>query len=149
MRKALIAAAVATALFTVGAFAASFAVQSEDVASGANDVTACARQVDIDFDPPALNATTGAWTVAGATATFRDSADAAVATCDGFAGVLALKTGATIAAATYASASTATVSGSTADFNFAGPVPVETIHGASVVVDGKTLATDVAAPVAP
>jgi hypothetical protein len=148
MRKALIAAAVATALFTVGAFAASFAVQSEDVASGANDVTACARQVDIDFDDPTLDTSTGAWTVAGATATFRDSADAAVTTCTGFAGELALKTGATIAGATYGSVSTATVSGSTADFNFTA-VPVDTIHGASVVVDGKTLAADVAAPAAP
>ena len=49
MRKALIAVAVATALFAVGAFAASFGVQSEDIASGTNPTTNCAASADVDF----------------------------------------------------------------------------------------------------
>lgn len=50
MRKAIIAAIVASALFAVGAFAANFAVESEDIASGSGAVTACADSVDIDFE---------------------------------------------------------------------------------------------------
>jgi hypothetical protein len=49
MRKALIAAIVASALFAVGAFAASFGVQAEDVTSGSDQVERCAERVDINF----------------------------------------------------------------------------------------------------
>ena len=49
MRKALIAVVVASALFAVGAFAASFTVDSEDVASGTNAVEACATDADVNF----------------------------------------------------------------------------------------------------
>jgi hypothetical protein len=133
MRKALIAVAVATALFAVGAFAASFLVNSEDIASGSNDVVACAPKVDIDFEAPTLNTTTGAWTVANATATFRDAANAASTGCTGWDAELALQVG-----ATYASVSTGTVSSSSVTFGFTA-TDVSTINGASVVVDGKTL----------
>jgi ABC-type phosphate transport system substrate-binding protein len=50
MRKGLIATAVAVALFAVGAFAASFAVSSEDTASGSNAVKRCADNVVIEFN---------------------------------------------------------------------------------------------------
>lgn len=50
MRKALIAVVVASALFAVGAFAASFTVQSEDIASGSNPVESCATSADVDFN---------------------------------------------------------------------------------------------------
>jgi len=141
MRKALIAVAVATALFAVGAFAANFAVNSEDIASGENDVVACAERVDVDFDDPTLNTSTGAWTVAGATVKFLDGASAATSACNGFDAELALDLGATLAAANYSSVGTGSVSGSTADINFAA-TDVATIHGASVVIDGATLFVD-------
>lgn len=41
MRKWIIAAIVAGALFAVGAFAASFALNAQDVSSGADPVAAC------------------------------------------------------------------------------------------------------------
>jgi len=148
MRKALIAVAVATALFAVGAFAASFAVNSEDIASGANDVTACAAQVDIDFADPVLNTTTGAWTVNGATARFLNGSDGAVTTCENFDAELALKLGATPGAALYSLTTyTATVATGANNVAFswtATPIDVAQIHGASLVVDGAKLATDVA-----
>jgi hypothetical protein len=50
MRKGLIATAVAVVLFAVGAFAASFAVSSEDTASGSNPVKPCADDVRIEFN---------------------------------------------------------------------------------------------------
>lgn len=146
MRKALIAAAVATALFAIGAFAASFAVQSEDIASGANDVTACAAQVDIDFNNPVLNQTTGAWTVDGARATFRNGSDAAVDTCEGYAAELALKLGASSGVAQYSLTTynaTVATDATFVDFSWTA-MDVQQIHGASLVVDGKTLAADVA-----
>lgn len=49
MRKVFIAAAAALVLFTVGAFAINLTVRTEDVASGSNDVAACAQGVDVDF----------------------------------------------------------------------------------------------------
>jgi len=42
MRKWIIAAVVAVALFSIGAFAASFALSADDVGSGADAVTTCA-----------------------------------------------------------------------------------------------------------
>jgi hypothetical protein len=148
MRKALIAGAVATALFAIGAFAASFAVQSEDIASGSNGVVACAEQVDVDFANPVLNTTTGAWTVANAVVTFRDGSDVAVTTCAGYDAELALKLGATPATAAYSATTYTTpvpagISGSSHTFTFAAPIDVATIHGASIVVDGATLSVDV------
>ena len=145
MRKALIAAAVATALFAVGAFAASFAVQSEDVASGGNAVTACATNVDIDFDAPELESD-GTWSVDTATVRFVTSTGAAVDdTCDGFDVDLALATGVS-PPGTWATAGTGTVlevdnNASTIDIDIA-ETNVAVIHGASVVVDGKTLTAD-------
>lgn len=50
MRKAIIAAIVATALFAVGAFAASFTLSAEETASGTDAVAQCTANVDIKFD---------------------------------------------------------------------------------------------------
>jgi hypothetical protein len=95
MRKAIIAAIVATALFAVGAFAASFAVDSEDIASGADPVDACAELVRITFNEPQPASSTnggGRWTVSQATATFYSNAAATspASACVGFDASLAL-----------------------------------------------------------
>jgi hypothetical protein len=144
MRKALIAGAVATALFAVGAFAASLTVRSEDVASGSNDVVACAAQVDVDFADPVLTPATGVWTVSGATVRFLTAADAVTGTCDAFDARLAVETS---PSGDYVQVpGTADVGVPTtgvATFTFTTPIDVATITGASVVVDGATLSADV------
>ena len=143
MRKALIAVAVATALFAVGAFAASFAVQSEDVASGANEVVKCATNVDVDFDDPELNTSTGAWTVDGATVKFLNSAGATVNTCNNHDARLAIDTGSF--ANVQALNADSPVDAGQAVFTFTA-IDVAVIDGASVVVDGATFT---ASPVIP
>ena len=135
MRKALIAVAVATALFAVGAFAASFTVSSEDVASGSNDVVACATNVDVDFADPVLGAG-GVWTVNGATVSFLTAAGAADLDCDPFDARLAISN-----PAWNAVGGEVAVTGNTATFSFAA-TDVASIVGASVVVDGATLTAD-------
>lgn len=50
MRKAIIAAIVATALFAVGAFAANISVTADDVASGEAPVGACGTAEVISYD---------------------------------------------------------------------------------------------------
>jgi len=140
MRKALIAVAVATALFAVGAFAASFAVQSEDIASGSNDVAACATNVDVDFDDPVLTPGTGVWTVDGATVSFLTAAGATDPDCDDHDARLAIKTGSTFTQV----GGLQPVGSSQAVFAFAA-TDVAAIVGASVVVDGATLTADLSA----
>jgi len=145
MRKALIAVIVASALFAVGAFAASFTVQSEDIASGANGVDACAELVRITFDEPADDVD-GAWTVSEVRVRFFDDAAGTVdgAGCAGFEADLALDldtTGDGIAESSqdYTNTAVTTTSGvTTAVFNI-GSVEVSQIVGASVVVDGAIL----------
>jgi hypothetical protein len=138
MRKLLLVIAAAMALFTVGAFAASFAVQSEDIASGGNPVVACASNVDIDFNDPQVNSTSGAWEVTGAVVSFRNAADALVTSCSGFQAELAL----TVSGSTTSVDADNTVGGSSVTFGFSA-TNVENITGASVMVDGKTLSVDV------
>ena len=147
MRKALIATVVATALFAVGAFAASFTVQSEDIASGGNAVEACVTNVDIDFANPVADAS-GVWSVASATVNFLAGATpAADNPCNGFDARLALGLGTTAELATtsvYPGAATyVTVANGAATFSFAPAIAVESIQRASVVVDGMTLTADV------
>jgi hypothetical protein len=137
MRKALIAVAVATVLFAVGAFAASFAVQSEDIASGSNAVAACATNVDVDFDDPVLVPGTGVWTVDGATVRFLDSTGAEVAGCDEHDARLAVNSGSGFVTVGGLQA----VDASEAVFAFTA-TDVASIVGASVVVDGATLTAD-------
>ena len=131
MRKALIAAAVATALFAVGAFAAALSVQSEDVASGSNDVVACAASVDVDFDDPVL-VNDGTWTVDGATVNFIGGSG-----CNEHDARLAVDSG-----SGYVEVGTEQpVNTNSATFTFTA-IDVADIVGASVVVDGATLTAD-------
>ncbi len=81
MRKALIAAIVAAALFAVGAFAASFGVQSEDVTSGADQVAACAERVDVDFGTSYV-ADDNDWRIDSAVVSFFDGSDVAEDGCN-------------------------------------------------------------------
>ncbi|MGK2949634.1 MAG: hypothetical protein ACSLFP_13760 [Acidimicrobiales bacterium] len=136
MRKALLAVAVATALFAVGAFAASFTVQSEDIASGSNPVTACATNVDVDFATPEAQSD-GTWTVDGATVRFLNASAGSVSTCDNFDARLAVNSG----AGYVELGGLAPVDGGEASFSFT-PINVAPISGASVVVDGATLTAD-------
>lgn len=77
MRKAIIAAIVASALFAVGAFAADFALTSEDVASGDADVVSCADEADVDFTTADDVSETGEFIATGAdiAITEREGAD--------------------------------------------------------------------------
>jgi hypothetical protein len=134
MRKALIAAAVATALFAVGAFAASLSVQSEDVASGSNAVSACATSVDVDFGTPSLQ-TDGTWTVTGATVRFLGGTGDG---CSEHDARLAVDSGAGYVEVGSVQAVSAT---NDASFSFTA-IDVADIVGASVVVDGATLTAD-------
>lgn len=70
MRKAIIAAIVATALFAVGAFAANFTVNAEDVASGRDTVVACAPAVDVVFAPAQWDDTQKRYEIPAATIRF-------------------------------------------------------------------------------
>lgn len=83
MRKALIAVIVASALFAVGAFAAELTVQSDDVASGQEAVTACG-DANVEWETDAAVDAAGEWSVTGATVTFNN------ANCDGAAVDLAV-----------------------------------------------------------
>ncbi len=66
MRKAIIAAIVATALFAVGAFAANLNVNADDVASGQAGVGACGSAEVIAYET-APDTTDGDFVVTGAT----------------------------------------------------------------------------------
>jgi hypothetical protein len=138
MRKALIAVAVATALFAVGAFAAAFTTtNAEDIASGQDDVTACADEVDIDFDT--VFDGTDDWDVASATVTFYDTANAPTTACAGYGVNLAVGDGTTADAAT----GTATVgAASSVSVTISPSLKASDIESAAVLVDGKELLID-------
>lgn len=144
MRKALIAAAVATALFAVGAFAASFTVQSEDIASGANAVDKCAAFVDIAFGPLTAPPPGGVdFTVTSATATFRNTAGLS-STCDTFNATLALTVGGVVKPFGPVAV---TSSVATFDLRVAGVgEPVGPITNAAVAVEGVFLPTPFTPP---
>jgi len=133
MRKLLLVIAAAMALFTVGAFAASFGVSSEDIASGGEKVEACADKVNIDFDDPLL-APDGAWSVNGATVTFTK---ATAPSCVGFVAELAVVVTGTNPAVRSTAPATV-VAGGTTHLAFVS-TPVATITGASAVVGGQHL----------
>lgn len=79
MRKAIIAAIVATALFAVGAFAANFTVQSDDIASGSDTVGRCSTNAYVEYSTSGeYDETSSDFVVDGATVTF-DTTN----TCDG------------------------------------------------------------------
>jgi hypothetical protein len=137
MRKALIAAVVAAALFAVGAFAASFAVDSVDVASGNDPVSACAAKVVVDFGTPTFNNATHDWTVSSATVSFQNDAGAAVTTCS--KGKLTLNVSTTSGSVVSGTATVGDAS-SSATVGFTATA-VKTIDNAAVLVDGIFLTT--------
>lgn len=70
MRKALIATIVAMVLFAVGAFAASFTLENEPLATDSASVVSCATATpSVDFKVGPYNSTTSDWPVTGATVT--------------------------------------------------------------------------------
>jgi hypothetical protein len=148
MRKALIAAAVATALFAVGAFAASFAVQSEDTASGSNDVQSCASGAIVDFNESFDNANNN-WNVASAVVTVTEVAGV---DCNGGQLELVLQpTGggaplggpfnANLVVAAGPPTVTKNVDTWTVTFTGVTGVPVTTLANAAVLIDGVQLSS--------
>lgn len=144
MRKAIIAAIVASALFAVGAFAASFSVQSEDVASGSNDVVACADFVDVDFTTVYNEADNG-WRVTKAVVTFYNgTADAPVTTagCEFFDATLVLENEENAELLPRAEVEAVPGGSSVVEFEWAtlGDAPLASAIGnAAVLVDGRSL----------
>lgn len=141
MRKALIAVAVATALFAVGAFAASFAVNSEDVASGSDAVTRCADLVDVDFTTVYDGvAGAGDWNVTAAKLTFYDGTPgnySLTTDCAGFGAAVVVQTN---ASANAANGEVTSISGSSATINLTpATLKASAVSSASVLVDGENL----------
>jgi hypothetical protein len=137
MRKALIAVIVAAALFAVGALAASFTVNSEDVASGSDPVTACASNVDVDFTT--VYDGESDWNVGSAVVRFYSSnvSTALTNACSGF--------GATVAVELTGGGQVlgeALVAGNSATVPLDSSVKASQIIRASVLVDGKELVDD-------
>jgi hypothetical protein len=129
MRKLIIAGAVALVLFIVGAFAASFAVDSEDVASGADPVEACADSVDVDFTT-AYSDDAGAYVINEVVLTFDSTG------CDGRTATLALDQE-TLATEEIADID---VVGTTATVDLSdSPLLAEEVSNAAVLVDGRTI----------
>lgn len=132
MRKALLAVAVATALFAVGAFAASFGVNSEDSASGTNPVASCTTGATVTFDE-GFDETSNDWNVDTATVELANAA-----TCAGGTLTLVLQDDATGEPIVFeedalipaAVSGVATVTFSSVD------VPVASVWNAAVLVDG-------------
>ena len=131
MRKGIIAAIVAVALFAVGAFAATFTVTSDEVTSGTDSFSQCATGVTVDFATGSYDgsgiAPTDDFPVTGATATF------AGAGCDDKVATLAVlgSDGAAIAEVD----GNAVVAGSTVGFTLTG-VSVGEVFGSAVLVEG-------------
>jgi hypothetical protein len=137
MRKILIAAVVAVVLFGVGAFAAAFIVNSEDIASGTDDVVACAEEVDVDFTTD-YNTTTEDWDVTGAVLTFYDNPDNDVS-CDGFDATVVVETTIDGTVDGEAATESAVVAGGEATVTFDPALNASEVTGASVLVDGEVL----------
>jgi hypothetical protein len=139
MRKAIIAAIVATALFAVGAFAAELTVNSEDVASGSDAVLECAEYVDIDFEDPVWNDSVDDWQVSSADVTFFDEvtdAPTVAEDCDGFMVRIAVDAG--NLAALESTNSVMVENGQASGLEFS-TTDVRAIVAASVLVDGEVL----------
>jgi hypothetical protein len=135
MRKGLIATAVAVALFAVGAFAASFNVDADNIASGSDPVVPCAGYVKITFNQPTFSS--GVWVTNGAKAEFfEDEVAAPVKTtnCNDGTAQLAL----TVGSGSAKFGAEPTVANGEATFSFPA-VEVELITNASVAVNGVWL----------
>jgi hypothetical protein len=147
MRKGLIATAVAVALFAVGAFAASFAVNSEDIASGSNPVTACAARVDIDFETVYHTSPVSNWQVPSAVVKFYSNAEGTpspTGNCGGYGTNVVIENAAGVVIATGTAtvppgppaATSVTVNLNKVGGGALGPAD---IHHAAVLVDGQEL----------
>lgn len=142
MRKALIAVIVATALFTVGAFAASFALEAENVSSNSTGVGSCAAKAVVNWDTSAdisTAVTPNDYLLTGATVTFFNSANGAENGCSGAKIDLAISNGANWI---NVPAVTMGASTNTAQFDLSAlGIPVKTVVGASVLADGAPITT--------
>ena len=113
-------------LFAVGAFAASFTLTADDVASGADEVQSCATSVDVVFDLP--ESTALEFTTSGATLTYVGSCPDATAIVR-----LELTDGSSV---TYDEVFNGNLPGSPADISFDSPINVELITGVAVLING-------------
>lgn len=135
MRKLLVAVIAAAALFAVGAFAASFAVNSEDIASGSDAVTACAATVDVDFTTVYDEA--GDWNVASAVVKFYDAEGNPTDGCEGFGINLAVGTESDSSAAT--GEATVVTDQTSVTVPLSPAVKASAITSAAVLADGEAL----------
>lgn len=137
MRRVIIAAVAALVLFAVGAFAASLTVDSEDVASGSDDVAACAARVDVDFTT-GFNETAREWAVTGVVLSFLNPAGEAEIGCDGQQVQVALTTGTNVA---QTLTGTVADSGATLTPPSGTTVLVEQVTDAAVLVEEQPIDT--------
>lgn len=150
MRKALIAVIVASVLFAVGAFAATFTVTSSDVASGTDDVGACAEEALVEFTTTTaiddVNVTPPDFLITAVTVTFYNNG-APTDACDGADADIALENGdgdpATTAGNTWQDLPNVSVGGNQASFSVpAGTyIPVGPVEGVTVLANGDAVAT--------
>lgn len=141
MRKALIAAIVATALFAVGAFAADFAVDAEDVASGEADVQPCASSVAVNWTTDTASdgvGTDGEFMSTGAELTFTEvGTDACEDQNATIAVGLDTDAGNDDISDEYVSYDCGAISGGTASCSFtSAPLMVSQIEDVSVLAEG-------------
>ena len=130
MRKGIIAAIVAVALFAVGAFAATFVITSDEVTSGTDTFSQCEATVSVDFETGAYTAGLGVegdFPVTGATATFSGPG------CDEKVATLAVLD--TNGDAIDEVVGDADVSAGTVDFTLSGVI-VGDVFGSAVLVEG-------------
>lgn len=146
MRKAIIAAIVATALFAVGAFAASFTLEAENVSSQATTVGSCAAKAVINWDtsPEISTAVTpNDYLLTGATVTFFTSGNAVENGCSGAKIDLAINNGTNWVNVPHVTAGGST---NTVQFDLSTlGIPVRTVVGASVLADGAPITTPASA----
>lgn len=140
MRKALIAVIVASALFAVGAFAASFVLETENVASQTGAVGSCAPKAVVNFDTSETISTAitpNDFTVTTVTVTFTDTNNVETESCDGAKADLAVNVG-----TGWVDATSEAVDGATASFDVSGSnIPVKTVVGVAVLADGAEVTT--------
>jgi hypothetical protein len=134
MRKALIAVIVASALFAVGAFAANFAFTAEDIASGQDDVLACATDVEVTFPAATWNNATSKYEVASATFAFLNGETAAT-DCEGITADLRIQIDDPDVPGDEADSTTSLPIGTGGTVTWTNTWEVEDIVGAAVLIE--------------
>ena len=138
MRKVLIGVAIASALFATGAFAANFTVSSEDIASGRNDVVACAARVDVDFTTT-WSDTAQDWLVSAAVVKFYPATGTTpTAACGGYGTTVVVGTAGDASAANGEATVGATATSVTVPLSPA-TLTANAVTRAAVLVDGEEL----------